>query len=76
MPDRYIRKQLKETFGARESSEVYLETDIDTGKSELIISKTFTERYPIQDYDKVMRLHKDLNRGGGRRAYKLKDLTK
>ncbi len=72
----YIRKDLKSNIGSGESSEVYLEVEIKTGQSELVISKTITERYPVSDYHKVMELHEDLNRGGGRKSYSLKQLTK
>jgi hypothetical protein len=74
--DNYIRKTLASSHGSGESSEVYLEVDTKTGESELVISKTITERYPVTKHDKVMKLHDDLNRGGGRRVYSLKDLTK
>lgn len=74
--DRWIRKEITSRFGSRESSEVYLEVDTKTGESELVISKTITERYPVQDIEKVKALHERLNGGGGRRMYSLEDLTK
>ena len=49
----FIFKTLEKTCGSDESSKVYLATTIKTGKSELVISKTITERYPIQDYKEV-----------------------
>lgn len=72
----YIRQELASSFGSGEHSEVYSEIDLKTGESELVISKTIIERYPVTKYKEVMKLHEDLNRGGGRRVFKLKDLTK
>jgi len=62
--------------GCSESSKVELVADTKTGETELVIRKTITERYPITEYQKVMQLHNDLNRGGGRRVWSLEDLTK
>jgi len=76
MKKEIIVNQLCASYGTNESSEVKLITDLRTGKSELVISKTITEYYKPQDYDKVMQLHENLNRGGGRRMVKLIDLTK
>ena len=72
----YLRKELTSSCGAGESSEVTLVVEISTGKAELVIEKTYREYYPVTDYEEVMQLHKDLNRGGGRRCYSLKELTK
>ena len=72
----FITKEIEATYGSSESSRVELVVSTVTGEAELVIEKTFTERYPVTDYDKVIQLHKDLNRGGGRRAYTLMDLTK
>ena len=76
MEHKVLRHQLVSSCGSRESSSVRLDVDTKTGEAELIIEKTFTERYPVTDYEKVMALHERLNRGGGRRAYSLEDLTK
>lgn len=62
--------------GSSESSKVELVADTKTGEAELVIKKTITERYPITEYQKVMQLHNDLNRGGGRIIWSLEDLTK
>lgn len=51
-------------------------THVKSGETELVIEKTIMERYPVTDLKKVIKLHDDLNRGGGRRLWKLKDLTK
>lgn len=72
----YLRKDIASVTGSGEQSEVYLEVDVKTGESELVIKKTILERYPVQDYDKVMDLHERLNAGGGRRVYSLEELTK
>lgn len=72
----YIRKNITSTIGGRESTSVDLEVEIKTGKAKLLIKKTIVERYPVTDYKKVMQLHEDLNRGGGRQCYTLEDLTK
>lgn len=76
MKSEIIVHKICSSFGSSESSELKLIANTRTGETELVISKTITERYPITDYDKVMQLHEDLNRGGGRKIWKLKDLTK
>jgi hypothetical protein len=76
MEPKLIVNQLCESFGSGESSKVELIADTETGKTELVIRKTITERYPITDYEKVMRLYENLNRCGGRRVWSLEDLTK
>lgn len=76
MKKEIIVNSLCSSHGTNESSEVKLITDLRDGKSQLAISKTITEYYKPQDYEKVMQLHENLNRGGGRRIVKLIDLTK
>ncbi len=75
MPTESIIKDIVSSNGTSDSSEVYMIADIKSGETELVISKTVTERYPITDYDKVMNLHERLNRSG-RRSWKLEDFTK
>jgi succinylarginine dihydrolase len=50
--------------------------DTVSGETQLVIEKTITERYPITDYKKVMKLYQNINAGGGRRCLSLKDFTK
>jgi len=71
-----IINNIVSTHGSSESSEVYTITDIKTGETEIVISKTFTERYSIKEYPKVMELYEGLNRGGGRKGHTLKEFTK
>lgn len=72
----YIRKQIVSSCGSSESSSVELQVEIKTGEAELVIEKTIREVYPVTDYDKVIELHENLTRGGGRRCYSLEELTK
>lgn len=72
----HIIHDIAETCGAGESSRVYLIVDIRDGESELVIEKTYSERYPVQDYQEVMRLYRNLNRGGGRTVPTLEQLTR
>lgn len=72
----FIRQELAASQSSGEHSEVYSEIDIKTGEVELVISKTIIERYPVTEFKKVMKLHENLNKGGGRRVYSLEDLTK
>jgi len=74
--ERYITHLLVSSIGSSESSKVELVADTKTGETELVIRKTIIERYPITDYENVMQLHESLNRGGGRKVWKLNDLTK
>lgn len=59
---------------AGEYSSVELLANTKTGETELVIQKTIIERYPITDYHMVMNLHESINKGGGRRLFKLADL--
>ena len=70
----YIFKDICSSSGASESSKVYLSVNTKDGTSELVIEKTITERYPTKDYDKVLGLYNKLNRGGGRKLWKLSEL--
>lgn len=72
----YIKKDISSTTGSSECSRVYLIVDISSGESELVVEKTIIERYPVQEYEKVMSLYENLNRGGGRKCWSLNDLTK
>lgn len=67
---------LKSSVGSGQRSSVYQYTDIHSGKTELVIEKTIIERYPVTEYEKVMKIYDNLNRGGGRRLWSLNDLTK
>lgn len=74
MENKLIVHKIAESFSHIESSEVKMIADTETGETELVISKTIIERYPITDYEKVMNLYERINRGGGRKLIKLKDL--
>jgi len=71
-----ITKQITSSVGVNESSEVVLSVCTLSGKAVLIVSKTITEVFPVTSYEEVIKLHNNLTRGGGRRAWKLKDLAK
>lgn len=72
---KWIYKDIVSSESSRESSKVYTSTDTDNGKSELIIEKTITERYPMEDYDKVMDLHDRLHCGSGRKLWTLEEIA-
>lgn len=74
MEKKVLRSTLISCASGGEYSDVELVADTGTGETQLVISKTIIERYPITDYEKVMKLHEDLNAGGGRKVFKLKDL--
>lgn len=76
MKNTLIVHEIASCHGSGEMSKVELVAHTDTGEVELIISKTIRERYALTDYEKVMRLHENLNRGGGRMRWSLEDLTK
>jgi len=75
MKTQSIVHKICSSTGSSESSEVYLIADLVSGKTELVIEKTITERYPITDYEKVMKLYEDINAGGGRICLSLKDFA-
>jgi len=76
MAKKIIIHEITSCTGANEHSKVELIADTGTGEAELVISKTIIERYPLTQYDEVMQLHENLNRGGGRKKWNLEDLTK
>jgi hypothetical protein len=71
----FIFKSLRETCSAGESAKVYIVVDVKTGKSELVIEKTISERYPVQKLEEVERLYERITGGGGRRLWKLEELV-
>lgn len=71
-----ITHLIASSTGSDESSKVELVANTKSGETELVIRKTITERYPITEYEKVMSLYENLNRGGGRRVWSLEELTK
>lgn len=75
MEKKILVNEICSSTGSGESSKVEMVANTGTGEVELVIRKTITERYPITDYEKVMQLYENLNRGGGRRLWNLSDLT-
>jgi hypothetical protein len=71
-----IIKEIKSSTGTDESSTLKLIADTQSGKTFIEVTKTIRECYPLTEYDKADQLYEDLNRGGGRKVVKLKDLTK
>lgn len=71
----WIYKDLVSSGSGNESSRVYMSTDTHDGKSELIIEKTIIERYPVQEYEKVMDLYDRLNCGSGRKLWSLEEIA-
>ena len=76
MKQQSIIHKICSSTGSSESSEVYLIADLISGDTQLVIEKTITERYPITDYEKVMKLYEEINAGGGRILLSLKDFAK
>lgn len=70
-----IFSDLVSSEGSDEGSKVYTVTDIKSGKTEIVIQKTITERYPIQDYEKVMDLYERLSCGSGRKCWTLNEIA-
>lgn len=70
-----IFSDLVSSEGSGESSKVYTITTIKDGKTEIVIQKTITERYPVQDYEKVMDLYERLNCGSGRKCWTLDEIA-
>lgn len=71
----WLYKEIVSSTGSDESSRVHLSTNMETGKSELVIEKTIIERYPTKDYEKVMDLHERLTCGRGRKLFTLNELA-
>lgn len=73
--EKYIHKELVKSSTPGESTSVRMRTKIKDGSSELIISHTITERFAVQDYDKVMELKERLTNGEGRRFVSLDEIA-
>lgn len=69
----FIFKTLREMIGGGESSKIYAVIDVKSGETELVIEKTISERYPIQELEEVKRLYERINGGSGRKLWKLKE---
>jgi hypothetical protein len=71
----YIFNTLRESGGSDEDAKLYICTDVSTGKTEVWLQKTITQRFPIQELDKAEDLYERLTCGAGRRVYKPEDLA-
>lgn len=71
-----IIHHIKSSAGTDESSTLKLIADTRTGETIIEVTKTIRETYKLTDYEKADQLYENLNRGGGRKVVKLKDLTK
>lgn len=52
-----IHHKLMQSVGANESTEVSLVADTNTGETQLVLTRTLTERYPITEYSNVARMY-------------------
>lgn len=71
----FMFQNIRECGGSGEGGRIYLATTMSTGESEIVIEHTITERYPTKDYDKVIDLYERLHCGGGRKMFKLEELS-
>lgn len=71
-----IYNKLKEQIGSDEHTIMEIHTDLKTGESELVVTKSYTERFPVTAYEEVSKLYENLTRGGGRIIPSLQSLTK
>lgn len=62
-------------MGADESTKMYLIVGVRNGVAEVVIEKTFTERYPVQELAKVADLFDRLTCASGRKAWSLEELA-
>jgi hypothetical protein len=46
------------------SSEVYMYTSIETGESKIILKRTVGQSFPVQEYEKVMKIYEKLHGSG------------
>ena len=64
MKEPFIFKDIAGQSDGSESSRAYLVVDKSTGKSEVVIEKTLSKRFPATEYDKAMSLYEQLNCSG------------
>ena len=67
-------QKLKQAVTSEEHTSLDLVTDLTTGKSYLLLSKTVSERYETSDMDKAEDVFIRITGGNGRKLYKPKDL--
>jgi hypothetical protein len=71
----HIIKELAQGCGSRESRRMYTITAIHSGETQVVIDYTITKRFPIQKLEEAKKMYKDLEKGGGRRVYKLDEIA-
>lgn len=71
----HLFQNLKQQGSSDESARLYMCVTIHSGKAEIIVEKTITQRFPVEKYETAERLYERLTCGGGRRVYTLEDLA-
>lgn len=70
----HITKDFVRSGGGNEGTRVYTITSINDGKTEVVLERTISERYPVQKLNEVLDMAKDMDAGGGRRMVFIEDL--
>lgn len=70
----FIIRDFHKTQGTQEGCRVYTITGVHDGKTEVVIEKTVSARYPVQKLNEVLDLHEKLTGGGGRRIISIDDI--
>ena len=71
----FIIKDLHNLQGSSESCRLYAITTVRTGETELVLDKTISERFKVQELKKVEDLYERLTCGGGRKMFTLEELA-
>lgn len=71
----YIFHDMRKQIGGDEETRLYTITTIKTGKTEVVVEKTLTQRMPIQKLAKAEDLYERLTCSAGRKLYKPEDIA-
>lgn len=71
----FIFHNLKESVGSEESAKLYLCINVNKGTVEAVLTKSVTQRFPVQELEAAKDLYERLTCGSGRRVFKPEDLA-
>lgn len=71
----FITQNLREQIGGGESARMYVITTVHSGETEVVVEKTISERFPVQEIEKAEDLYERLICGDGRKVFKLEEIA-
>lgn len=59
-----LRNKIFGHYGVRESTELELVADTNTGETSVVVTKTISKSYKVKDYGKAVQMYEKLTRSG------------